>query len=66
MIGKMITNILEKQRKKIELNAIAINENDRIYVRMNKTEIKGRVKNHYENWTCNREINLEIIGNNEQ
>jgi hypothetical protein len=26
-----------------------------------KTEIKEKVKHHYEQWTCNRDINVTII-----
>jgi hypothetical protein len=64
-IGKMLGNILEKSRSKIDLVAIQIKERDRTYIEVNKEENKKKIKEHYEQWTCNRDINLEMLENNE-
>jgi bifunctional DNase/RNase len=65
-IGKMLNNILEKFRKKIDLVAIQVMENDHTYIEVDVEENKKKIKEHFENWTCNREIDIEIIESNKE
>ncbi|PKK59995.1 hypothetical protein RhiirC2_819590 [Rhizophagus irregularis] len=60
-IGKMIVNITEKKRPKIVLEAIKRNSNDRDYIMIDKKEIDEHIKEHYEQWTRNREIDLDLL-----
>jgi hypothetical protein len=60
-IGTMLNRILEKSRGKIELNSLLIKQDDRYSIETNKEKIKQMTASHFKEWTRLRDINTNII-----
>src|SRR6266487_1282213 len=64
-IGKMLDRILEKSKERLKLDAVVYKEGETYTIETEKEKVKERVKDHYEEWTRTRNVNINEIKNNE-